>query len=207
MRKDQKKILVHYAMKEHENYELIENESVPWYSQALSFLNEMSSLNCMRSSWFTTAVNVFVNSACADEVVFVDQCMHGPVELSDLSKIVQTEFQMIVIPIILTSMMHHMTAILVDKIRKRIIFYNAHGSSPLCEIRPILNIKPGSLGVVHVLSMFSKWTGFEVMYSPLKEQSICSPFQCGAFTKAFIERAILFPNLLNVLPISLQVCI
>ena len=185
----------------HENFELIENEEIPFHDKCMCILKNSITLPCMKASWFVTAVNAFVHSKCR-KCIFMEQCMYGAVELCDIEKsIIEDQSDFVIIPIILQSYLCHMTVIIVDRPRKRIVYYDPYGTSPIGEIRVISNVVPKSMGVLHMLCTIANLTQFSVTYSARHDQSMLYPFQCGAFSKAFIERAILFPNQIAVLPL------
>lgn len=195
----EKNVLV-YAMT-NESFEMVECGEVPIRDKCVDFLKNAMTFQCMRASWFTTAVNSFVESNCNDSC-FLCQCMYGVVTLDDLENLVtENKTDFVIIPMILSSFLCHMTVVIIDRPRKRIVYFDPYGTSPLHEVRTVMNIKPGTTGVLHVLCSIAMWVGFRVSYSPQKEQTILHPFQCGAFSKAFIERAILFPKQIVVMPL------
>lgn len=185
-----------------EGFELLEGEEPPFHDKLVSILKHTVTFPCMRASWFLSAVNAFVESNCTNSL-FVSECMHGALDISELRNILENSTSdFVILPVILSSYLCHMTVVIIDKTRQRIVYFDPYGTSPLYEIRTVSNIQPSATGILHLLCSIALWTGFQVLYSPTKEQSILHPFQCGAFSKAFIERAILFPNCISVLPLS-----
>jgi len=97
-----------------------------------------------------------------------------------------------------------MVLVIVDKTRSRVVYYDPHGSSPLHEIRLISNLVSDA-GVLQLLNTLADAGEhrLSILYSPLREQGML--MTCGAHCKQFLERLLLFPDIVTLLPLTIQI--
>ena len=183
------------------DYELV---SVPEPSATYRVLDFAHSCvwNSMKGSWLLTAIEQFIaeNSLSAK---LVDAALHGSIGRTDCRILSRNTASVVVLPIILQGcFLHHMCCMIIDKGRRRVIYYDPRGNSPINECRIAGNVTPPNSGVLHLLHALACEQDLDIFYSPACEQRWYDFFSCGLHTKAFIERALLFPDSIHLIAIK-----
>lgn len=157
----------------------------------------------MRASWFLTSTRQLIESLPKPQPFLIETALTGRVSMYDIVEGVKSN-NVTIVPLILSHIVPHMVLIVIDKTRSRVVYYDPHGSSPLHEIRLISNLVSDA-GVLHLLNTIADADEhrLSIFYSPLKEQGML--MTCGAHCKQFLERVLLFPDIVTLLPLSIQI--
>jgi hypothetical protein len=183
------------------DFEVVDIEAIPYHSQCAEYVRSLVCIY-MRASWFRSAIHELITKLPHADAQLVDSLV-GRVSPGEMVRTAR-EHNIAIFPLILSSFVPHMVLIISDRVRKRVIYYNPTGCSPLNEYRRITNIT-STVGVLQLLNMVSHATDTHdpILYSPMMEQGWF--LSCGAHCRAFIERALVFPDLLTLLPLSIQI--
>ena len=179
------------------DFELVDCPQASYYSQMMECMHSCTPAY-MRASWLQDAIQQFIATAQDPKPALVPGSLTGHASMSDVKRLLRSH-TVVVFPVVLSGLIPHMTVVIADKARKRILYYNPTGTTPLHEARPIKNVK-SKMGILQLLHAMSLLSGCEVLYSPLREQKWA--LACGAYCMYFIERAVLYPDLLTLLPLS-----
>ena len=184
------------------DYELVRKIDPTWVDAIYLTMEEYIS-PCMRASHFIAAVNSFISISNID-VYFMNSILNGKCSVAEIcQQIYDSKNDYIILPSILNSKICHMTLIIIDNIKKKIVYYNPTGESPLHEARNIFNIGT-STGILALLCCIkSKLDMYTILYSARKDQLFYEIFTCGFYAKQFIERYVLFPELVPLVPIGM----
>ena len=181
------------------DFEVIEEVDIPYYTQCTEYVRSFVCVY-MRASWFRASVHELLSRLPKVDAYLVES-LSGRVSPEEILHAVR-ENDIAIVPLILSSFIPHMVLIISDRVRNRLIFYNPTGSSPLSEHRTISNIT-STIGILQLLNMMADVSSTSILYSPMREQGWL--LSCGAHCRAFIERALVFPGLLTLLPLSIQI--
>ena len=137
-----------------------------------------------------------LQKALKDLSVFVPS-LYANTPMSMLSEFVSSsECKYVAVPVILTSTyINHMIMILVDKKRKRIVYYDPQAKDPLVEFRKAeyFWIEPGvQCSTPVICRVLQDCTMCDLFYSKEADQTWCSPMSCGLYCVRFLENYILF---------------
>jgi hypothetical protein len=168
------------------DFELLDASDIPLYVQAIEFLRSCT-LESQRSSWLSLQLQSFCEphpnvAVCTDALL-------GEADIPRFCDEQPSTVDTIVVPLVLSGLIPHVVAVVVDRSLSRVVYYDSHGRSPIHETRTL----PSGTGVLALLCQLSR--GFVLLYSPLVEQRWYNILSCGANTKCFIERYVLMREL------------
>ena len=184
------------------HFEIVEAPSIPLKTRCISYMQGCVFVY-MRASWFLTSTRQLIETLAKPQPLLIETALTGRVSIHDISEAVHSN-DVTIVPLILSHIVPHMVLVIVDKTRSRVVYYDPHGSSPLHEIRLISNLVSDA-GVLQLLNTLADAGEhrLSILYSPLKEQGML--MTCGAHCKQFLERLLLFPDIVTLLPLSIQI--
>ena len=184
------------------HFELIDIPSIPLKTRCINYMQSFVFVY-MRASWFLTSTRQLIESLPKPQPFLIETALTGRVSMYDIVEGVKSN-NVTIVPLILSHIVPHMVLIVIDKTKSRVVYYDPHGSSPLHEIRLISNLVSDA-GVLHLLNTIADADEhrLSIFYSPLKEQGML--MTCGAHCKQFLERVLLFPDIVTLLPLSIQI--
>jgi hypothetical protein len=181
------------------DFEHVDDTGVSYCSQLMDLLHSCV-LSHMRASWLYISIRQLIAELPQPQPLLIEQGLTGLMDITDILCDIRSH-KLVILPVILQGAIPHMTVVIVDTVQRRIVYYNPSGLTPLHETRPIYNASR-HIGVLQLLFLIAKQTQCEILYSPLREQRW--GLSCGSYCLAFIERAVMFPELLTLLPLSIK---
>ena len=183
-------------------FEMVETPSIPLKTRCISYMQSFVFVY-MRASWFLTSTRQLIETLTKPQPFLIETALTGRLSIHDIVEAVKCN-DITIVPLILSHIVPHMVLLVADKTRHRVVYYDPHGSSPLNEIRLVSNLVSDA-GVLQLLNTIADAGEhrLSIFYSPLREQGML--MTCGAHCKQVLERVLLFPEIVTLLPLSIQI--